>query len=128
MYFILLEQGNLPSIIKEHLEEEDSGFFSPDGEKIDSIEVLSSFKEVIFVFYNHYQITVEVHTLTSISNQKKFTDGWVFCSTYYYWDGVTSLSGRKALYQTPKSVLREHRKLGDDDTESVLFKCQQILE
>ena len=130
MYFILLEQANLPSVIEEHSDKEDTGFFSPDGEKIDSIEKLSSFKEkeVIFLFYNHYRITVEVHSLTSISEKRKFSDGWVFCSTYYYWDGVTSLSSRNTLYQTPKSVLSEHKKLGADDTESVLFKCQEILE
>ena len=128
MYFILLEQINLRAILKEHLDEEDSGFFSPDGEKINSIEVLASFKEVVFSFYDYYDITVEVHTITSISEKRKFSDGWVFSSTYFYWDGVTSMSSRKALYQTPNSVLREHKKLGDDDTESVLFKCQQILE
>ena len=125
MYFILLEQENLGAILEEHSGEEDSGFFSPSGEKIESLKELSSFKEVTFVFYNYYELTVEVHTLASISDLRKFSDGWVFSSTYFYWDGVTSLSSRKALYQTATSVLREH---DGDDTESVLFKCQQILE
>ena len=129
MYYILLEQGNLESVLEDHEGEPLSGFFSPEGEKIETLEELSSSREVVYHFFNHYRLKVEVHTIASLKEAKKFEDGWVFCPTYYYWDG-DSILGVSDPHRTPEGALRVHSKGASEDNglDFVLFKCQQILE
>ena len=129
MYYILLEQANLGEVLEDHEGEPLSGFFSPSGEKIESLKELSSFNEVIFHFFNHYKLKVEVHTIASLREAKRFEQGWVFYPTFYYWDG-DSMLGDKPPHRTPEGALATQRKGAECDNglDFILFKYQQILE